>query len=292
MRNIDSQTITQAVIGYNSADTEPRLRLLLDRLVLHLHDYIREVKPTHAEWRAAVDFLSQAGAITTDERNEFMLTSDVLGVSSLVDMVNSVGGATASSVLGPFHIRDAPELPVGGDLIRDNPGDRVVVWGHVRTRTGAPVRGAVLEIWQTAANGLYSNQDPAQPDFNFRASMRVGADGRYAFTTVKPEPYTIPMDGPVGGLLRATGRPPWRPSHLHMILTAPGFRPVVTELFPLDDPHLDCDAVFGVRQSLVIEYQARTDASALPADIQARDRLGPLFYEVHFDFALAETTPA
>jgi hydroxyquinol 1,2-dioxygenase len=292
VRNIDSKTITDAVISYNSASTDPRLRQLLEGLVTHLHAYIRDVKPTHAEWRTAIDFLSRAGAITTDERNEFVLTSDVLGVSSLIDMLNSSSGGTESSVLGPFHILGAPDLPVGGDLIRDNPGDHVLVSGTVRRRDGAPIAGAVLEIWQTAANGLYSNQDPAQPSYNLRASMRVGHDGRYAFTTVKPEPYTIPQDGPVGDLLRATGRPPWRPSHLHVIVTAPGFRSLVTELFPSDDPHLDRDAVFGVRNSLVMTYQRRTDASLLPDDIQARDKLTAVFFEVEFDVVLIEQRAA
>jgi hydroxyquinol 1,2-dioxygenase len=292
VRDINSKTITDAVIGYSSSATEPRLRFLLDRLVVHLHDYMRDVKLTHAEWRSTIAFLTQAGAITTSERNEFVLTSDVLGVSSLVDMLNSSVGGTESSVLGPFHILGAPALPVGGDLIKDNSGEHVVVSGRVLAQNGAPIAGATIEIWQTAANGLYSNQDPDQPGYNLRASVRVGPDGRYAFTTVKPVPYTVPNDRPVGDLLRATGRPPWRPSHLHMIATAPGFRTVVTEVFPSDDPHLDSDAVFGVRKSLVVDYQQRTDARALPSDIQARDRLTAVFYEVVFDLVLVEQPPA
>lgn len=287
MRNINSETITDAVISSCAPGTDARLRQVLHSGLAHLHDFIREVKPTHAEWRTLIELLTRAGEITTRERNEFVLFSDVLGVSSLVDMVNSDPKATAASVLGPFHIRDAPDIKVGGDLIGDNAGDAVVVTGHVRDPEGNPVRGAVIDIWQTADNGLYSNQDPNQPDYNLRARMKLGDDGRYLFSTVKPKPYTVPDDGPVGDLLRAMGRKPWRPSHLHMIVEGEGFKPIVTELFPSDDPYLDSDAVFGVRQSLVIEYRPQSDKSDLPADLEAREKLKAPFYAVDFDFVLA-----
>lgn len=286
MRDIDRDSITAAVMAACGPATTPRVRELLAGAVTHLHDYIREVRPTHAEWRAVIGFLTRAGAITTEERNEFVLASDVLGVSSLIDIVNSAPGATESSVLGPFHLRGAPDLPVGGDLIGDNPGSPVLVTGIVRDLEGRPVAGAVLEIWQTAANGLYSNQDPEQAAYNLRATQQTGADGRYAFTTVKPEPYSVPDDGPVFDLLRATGRKAWRPSHLHVIVEAPGYRSVVTELFPSDDPYLDRDAVFGVRESLVVTYQPQADAASLPDDITARARLRGPFSRVDFDFVL------
>lgn len=289
MRTVNQQSITQAFMDYCSQDTDPRLRFLLERLVTHLHGFAREVQLTHEEWRAMIAFLTKAGEMTTDERNEFILLSDVLGLSSLVDMVNSPDGATASSVLGPFHILGAPDLPVGGDLKRDNDGATVVVQGRVLSAAGAPIPGAVLEIWQTADNGLYSNQDTAQPDYNLRTRQTVGEDGRYAFTTVRPAPYTVPDDGPVGELLRATGRHPWRPSHLHFIVQADGFNPLVTELFPDDDPYLDQDAVFGVREDLVMHYQEQTDATAAPADLEAIDRLTTPFYSVDFDFRLSPT---
>ena len=164
----------------------------------------------------------------------------------------------------------------------------MVVGGRVLTPGGDPIEGAELEIWQTADNGLYSNQDAQQEEYNFRAHMTTGADGRYLFTTVRPAPYTVPSDGPVGELLANTGRHPWRPSHLHFIVTAPGHRTLVTEVFPSDDPYLDEDAVFGVREQLVMEYQERTDASDLPDDLAAKDRLASPFYVVDFDFVLAE----
>lgn len=287
MRDIDSETITDAVISSCAPVADARLREVLSKGLWHLHDFIRETRPTHAEWRKMIELLTRAGEITDKERNEFVLFSDVLGVSSLVDMVNSDPAATAASVLGPFHIRDAPALKFGGDLIRGNDGDQVVFSGRIRDPQGRPVRGAVMDIWQTAANGLYSNQDPKQPDYNLRAQMKIGDDGRYLFSTVKPSPYTVPDDGPVGELLRAMGRRPWRPSHLHIIIEAKGFKPIVTELFPSDDPYLDNDAVFGVRKSLVIEYKLRDDPENQPAELEARTRLKNPFYSVEYDFTLA-----
>ncbi len=287
MRNIDSGTITKAVIDSCAPETDERLRVVLSSGLTHLHNFIREARPSHAEWRKMIELLTRAGEITTEERNEFVLFSDVLGVSSLVDMVNSDPKATAASVLGPFHIRGAPELKFGGDLIRENPGEHVVVSGQVRDPQGQPVRGAMLEVWQTAENGLYSNQDPQQPDYNLRATMKLGADGKFLFTTVKPAPYTVPDDGPVGDLLKAMGRRPWRPAHFHVIVTAQGHKPIVTELFPSTDPYLDNDAVFGVRKSLVFEYKHSNDAGNLPAALEAREKLKTPFYAVDFDFVLA-----
>lgn len=289
MRNVDQQSITQAFLDYCGEDTDPRMRVILERLAHHLHAFTREVELTHEEWRKAVEFLTAAGNITTPERNEFILLSDVLGLSSLVDMIHSPKEATASSVLGPFHIQGAPDLPVGGDLKGDNDGDTVVVQGRVLTSDGKPIPGAALEIWQTAENGLYSNQDNAQPDYNLRARQVVGEDGGYAFTTIRPAPYTVPDDGPVGDLLRATGRHPWRPSHLHFIIEAEGFRTLVTELFPDDDPYLDEDAVFGVREDLTMHYREGSAPKDAPADLDARDRLTTPFYVIDFDFHLART---
>ena len=289
MRNVDQHTITQAFLDYCGDDTDPRLRIILERLAHHLHAFTREVELTHDEWRKAIEFLTAAGNISTPERNEFILLSDVLGLSSLVDMIHSPKEATASSVLGPFHITGAPDLPVGGDLKGDNDGDTVIVQGKVLSPDGKPIPGAALEIWQTAENGLYSNQDTAQPDYNLRARQVVGEDGRYAFTTVRPAPYTVPDDGPVGDLLRATGRHPWRPSHLHFIIQAEGFRTLVTELFPDDDPYLDEDAVFGVRQDLTMHYRECSDPKDAPSDLDAKERLTKTFYRIDFDFRLARS---
>ncbi len=288
MRNVTADSITQAFMDYCGEDTDPRLREILQSLSKHLHAFVKETGLTHDEWRKGIELLTKAGEITDAERNEFVLFSDVLGISSLVDMVNSPDGATSSSVLGPFHILGSPPLPVGGDLIRDNPGPQVVVQGYVKDLRGKSIANANIEIWQTADNGLYSNQDNVQSEFNLRASMTSDDNGRYAFTTVRPAPYMVPTDGPVGELLRATGRDAWRPSHLHFIIQADGFRSLVTEVFPDDDPYLDSDAVFGVREDLVTTYEPAGDASALADDLQARDNLADDFTTLNFDFVLAD----
>ena len=287
MRTVTKDTITGAFLDYCGAETDPRLRFVLEKLVAHLHDFSREVKLTHAEWRKGIELLTRAGDITDAERNEFVLMSDVFGLSSLVDMINSPDDATPASVLGPFHILGAPELPVGGDLKKDNAGETVIVQGKVTNTDGEPLAGAVIEIWQTADNGLYSNQDADQPDYNLRGRMKLGDDGLYAFTTVRPAPYTVPSDGPVGDLLSATGRHPWRPSHLHFIVMAETYRTLVTEVFPDDDPYLDEDAVFGVRQGLLARYKRHEDIAEAPAGLVAGERLTVPFFTVEFDFALA-----
>lgn len=286
MRNVTPETLTDTLLGLSGPHTDPRLQEVLTALVRHLHAFAKEVGLTHAEWRKGIELMTRAGEMTDAERNEFVLFSDVLGLSSLVDMINSPQGCTSSSVLGPFHILGAPDLPVGGDMIGGNEGPQVVVEGRVFDQSGDPVEGATIELWQTADNGLYSNQDPGQPDYNLRISMRTGADGRYALSTIRPAPYMVPDDGPVGDLLKATGRHPWRPSHLHFIVTAEGYRTLVTEVFPSDDPFLDEDAVFGVRSDLVMEYRPG-DRTALADDIVARDRLSDTFCKVDFDFTLA-----
>ncbi len=288
MRSVSKENITQEFLEYCGPETSPRLKFVLEKLVGHLHDFAREVDLTHEEWRKGLDILTKSGAICTPERNEFVLLSDVLGLSSLVDMINSPDDGTPSSVLGPFHILGAPNLPVGGDLRKDNDGATVIVAGQISDPAGVPVKGAEIEIWQTADNGLYSNQDPQQPDYNLRAHMIVGDDGRYMFSTVRPAPYTVPDDGPVGELLHATGRHPWRPSHLHFIVTAPGFRTLVTEVFPSDDPYLDEDAVFGVREALIMEYRQQADRGNIPEMLINPDGVTDPFYTVDFDFVLVE----
>lgn len=287
MRTVTSDNITQAFIDYMGDDTDERIKFLMTKLVEHIHDFVRETKLSHDEWRKALELLFKAGEISDSERNEFVLFSDVLGLSSIVDMINSPDDGTPSSVLGPFHVLGAPDLPVGADLKGDNEGDLVVVGGVVKSTDGTPIRDAVLEIWQTADNGLYSGQDEGQPEYNLRARMKTGADGRYLFSTVRPAPYVVPDDGPVGELLRATGRHPWRPSHLHFIATADGYRQLVTEVFPSDDIYLDEDAVFGVREKLVMEYQERNDIDGLPDDLSIKDKISGKFFAVDFDFILS-----
>ncbi len=285
MRTVTAESLTETLLALSGPETDPRVQEVLSSLVRHLHAFATEVGLTHAEWRKGLELLTRAGEISDAERNEFVLFSDVLGLSSLVDMINSPDGCTSSSVLGPFHILGAPELPVGGDMIGDNEGPQVVVQGRVLDQSGKPIEGARIELWQTADNGLYSGQDPTQPEYNLRMAMTTGADGRYAVSTIRPAPYMVPTDGPVGDILNATGRHAWRPSHLHFIIHAAGFRTLVTEVFPSDDPYLDADAVFGVRSDLVMEYKPG-DRAALAPDIVARDRLADGFSHIDFDFVL------
>lgn len=291
MRNLTPDTITKAFLSYLGEGTDPRVRELLEGLVRHLHAYVREVGLTHDEWRKALELLQWAGRITNPERNEFVLFSDVLGVSSLVDMINSSAGGTSSSVLGPFHISGAPPLKNGGDLKREIDGEVVLVEGQVRGVDGEPVAGAKVDIWQTAPNGLYSSQDPDQDTYSFHGVITTGSDGRYVFTTVRPVSYTVPTDGPVGELLEAAGRHPWRPSHLHFIVTAQGYRSLVTEVFADDDPYLDQDTVFGVREDLVMTYVPQP-AGSFPTGLELSGKVEGEFVHVDFDLVLAREAVA
>jgi hydroxyquinol 1,2-dioxygenase len=255
--------------------------------VAHLHDFARDVNLTHDEWRTGIAFLEGCAAIETEDRHEFVLASDVLGLSSLVDMLHSKPEATSSSVLGPFHVSGAPPLAVGGDMKRDYGGPLLLAEGTVTDTDGKPIAGAVIDIWQTAPNGLYASQDEDQDVYSFHGLQTVGDDGRYAFTTVKPVEYTVPTDGPVGDILRACGRHPWRPSHLHYIVTAPGYKSLVTEIFPDDDPYLDQDTVFGVRNDLVMTYVTKP-ADEFPDGMAVSGKVNDPFLYVKFDVMLAK----
>lgn len=288
MRNVTADNITDVFMGYLSDDTDPRFREIMASLVKHLHDFARETKLTHDEWRQGIAFLEGCAAIETADRHEFVLASDVLGLSSLVDMISSRPGATSSSVLGPFHVSGAPRLAFGGDMKRHYAGPVLLAEGVIKDTSGAPIPGAELDIWQTAPNGLYASQDEEQDTYSFHGLMTVGDDGRYAFTTVKPVEYTVPSDGPVGDILRACGRHPWRPSHLHYIAKAAGYRPLVTEVFPDDDPYLDQDTVFGVRSDLVMHY-TECPPSDFPDGLELSGKVTEPFLRVHFDITLAAT---
>jgi len=286
MRNVTSNNITDTFLGYFGEDTDPRLREIMTSLATHLHAFAKETNLTHAEWQKGLDILRRTGNITTPERDEFVLMSDVLGLSSLVDMINSSEG-TNSSVLGPFHIANSPPMEMGADLRGDYEGELILVTGKVLDLKGNPIEGATLDIWQTAPNGLYSSQDPEQDTYNFHALFTTGADGGYHFTTVRPVSYTVPTDGPVGEILNATGRHPWRPSHLHYIIKAAGFRTLVTEVFPDDDPYLDQDTVFGVRDDLVMTYVQQPADSFPAAGYQLSGKVTEPYSRVDFDLVLS-----
>lgn len=285
MRNVTKDNITEVFMGYLAEDSDTRVRDVIGAMVKHLHAFARETNLTHDEWRKGIDFLQGCAAVECEDRHEFVLASDVLGLSSLVDMLHSSPEATSSSVLGPFHVSGAPPLAFGGDMKRHYGGPILLAEGTIKDTDGNPIAGAELDIWQTAPNGKYASQDEEQDTYSFHGLMTVGDDGRYAFTTVKPVEYTVPDDGPVGEILRACGRHPWRPSHLHYIVKAPGYRSLVTEIFPDDDPYLDEDTVFGVRNDLVMTYVEKP-ASEFPEGLELSGSLTESFLHVEFDVTL------
>lgn len=287
MRNITKDNLADVFDSYMGEDVNPRLREVMSSLVSHLHSFAKDVNLTHAEWETGISFLERAGEISDKERHEFVLLSDVLGLSSLVDMINSRPEGTSSSVLGPFHITGSPPLAIGGDMKDRFDGPVLLAQGIIKDTEGTPIEGASLDIWQTAPNGLYSSQDPDQDTYSFHGIQTTGRDGRYAFTSVKPVEYTVPTDGPVGDILNATGRHPWRPSHLHFIVKADGYRPLVTEIFAEDDPYLDQDTVFGVREDLIMNYQDMP-AGTFPEGFALSGTVNDAYLKVDFDLTLVK----
>jgi catechol 1,2-dioxygenase len=258
--------LTAEVLSRIEAAPDPRLREVLRAAVGHLHAFAGEVNLTPAEWMAGIEFLTAVGRATTAERQEFILLSDTLGLSSYVEMIAhpAVDGATEATVLGPFYVPEAPWRAYGDTIaVRDPGGVPTLVRGHVRSVAGAPLAGAVLDVWQTASNGRYDVQDPDQPRGNMRGRFRIADDGTYALRTSRPVSYAVPDDGPVGALLRASGRHPWRAAHIHVIVAAEGHRPVTTHLFDAANEYLDSDTVFGVRDSLVKEFVPGPDGTLL-----------------------------
>jgi protocatechuate 3,4-dioxygenase beta subunit len=273
MRDLNETNATDAVIAQIRSEN-PRLQELLVGLVRHLHAFVREVELTEAEWMAAIRYLTAVGQKSDDKRQEFILLSDVLGVSILVDAINhrKLAGATESSVFGPFWVAGAPELPHGSSIARGEEaltGEPTVVHGRVMGEDGRPIAGASLDIWQASPAGMYDVQDPSQPEMNLRGLFRSGVDGTFWFKTVKPAAYPIPDDGPVGDLLRAIGRHPMRPAHIHFMVGAPGYETLITHIFVEGDPYLESDAVFGVKGSLVVDFawnRSETDAARFGVD--------------------------
>jgi protocatechuate 3,4-dioxygenase beta subunit len=250
----------------------PRLKQVMTSLVRHLHDFVKDVELTEEEWGVAIDFLTRTGHMSNDVRQEFILLSDVLGVSMLVETINhrTGGTSTESTVLGPFHMVESPPRELGDDVALDGKGTPCLVSGQVTGPDGEPLAGASVDVWQTNEDGFYDVQQPGiQPAGNLRGMFTTDEQGRYWFRSVVPRHYPIPDDGPVGQLLAATGRHPNRPAHLHFIVAAPGYRPVTTHVFVDDSPYLDSDAVFGVKESLVrsvpeVDDPARAARIGLP----------------------------
>lgn len=273
------------VISRNAAAKDARLREVMEVIVRHLHAAVKEIEPTEEEWFKAIMFLTDTGHMCNEWRQEFILLSDTLGVSMLVDAINNrkPSGASESTVLGPFHVADAPELPLGADICLDQKGEPMLVRGRILSTDGNPIANARIDVWQANDEGFYDVQQKGiQPDFNLRGVFRTNEKGEYWFRGVKPKYYPIPDDGPVGKLLASLGRHPYRPAHLHYIIEAEGFEPLTTHIFDPDDPYIDSDAVFGVKASLMAEFDKITDPVR-----QNEAGFDSPFFEVVHDFVLA-----
>jgi hydroxyquinol 1,2-dioxygenase len=244
-----------------AGDINSRLHTVLGAIVRHLHAAVKEVEPTHEEWLATIEFLTKTGQMCSDWRQEYILLSDILGVSMLVDAINHrrPSAATANTILGPFYVPDAPRYSLGTNICLDGKGEPMVVQGRVLDMDGKPIPGALIDVWQTNDDGFYDVQQKGiQPDFNLRGVFTSDGDGSYNFRSVRPRFYPIPDDGPAGQLLRQLGRNQFRAAHIHFIVTAPNFDPVITHIFDPDCQYLGQDTVFGVKESLVAEFQKKT----------------------------------
>ena len=276
MRSLTEANVTEAVVEKTASTTDPRLKEIMTSFIEHLHGFIRDIEPTEQEWFQAIQFLTQVGHTCDDVRQEYILLSDTLGASILVDAINNrkPDGATESSVLGPFYREGAPEYDYSADMSGNTEGQSSLIAGRVLDTEGNPVANACLDVWQTAPNGFYEVQDPDQPEFNLRGKFYTNSDGSFEFVTVAPVSYPIPNDGPVGKMLGALGRHPNRPAHIHFIVSAEGYETVVTQLFTEGDEYLDSDAVFGVKDSLIVDFQPATDGRE---------------YQVNYDFVLVRS---
>ena len=283
MRDFDENSITDAVLQRLAGAEDPRLRQVAQSLVRHLHAFVRDVEPSFEEWQHAINFLTRIGHMCDGKRQEFILLSDTLGVSMLVDAINHrlPEGATPTTVLGPFYVEGAPELPLGAEVARAMKGEALHVSGRVTTAGGGPIPGAIVDIWHSDEDGYYDVQRADQPDANLRARFRTDTEGRFHFWTLTPTSYPVPDDGPVGDLLRATGRHPMRPAHVHFMIAAPGHETLVTHVFVAGDPYLDSDAVFGVKQELIAEFVQHSPGKGP----DGRDLQGT-WRKLSYDFAL------
>ncbi|MCM3844775.1 catechol 1,2-dioxygenase [Pseudonocardia sp. DR1-2] len=279
---VTEDTITDAAVARWATAHDPRTAELMTALVRHLHDFARETRLTEDEWMAAVRWLTATGQISDDKREEFILASDVLGLSMLVVQQNHRldPAATPATVLGPFHIDGSPEKASGEDMSDGLPGDPLFVHGSVRALDGTPVTGAVLDVWQSDADGTYEAQLDVD-EARLRAKYTTGDDGGYCLRTIAPLGYAIPMDGPVGDLVSRTDISPMRPAHIHFLLAVPGYEPLITHLFREGTEFLDSDVVFGVRHELVVGFTRRE-----PGPTPDGGHSEVPWYEARYDFVL------
>ncbi|TMQ10611.1 MAG: hydroxyquinol 1,2-dioxygenase [Deltaproteobacteria bacterium] len=286
--------LTESVLNSYAGAPDPRVASVLRKLITHLHAFVRDSELTLDEWTRAIDFLNRTGQISGATRQEFILLSDVLGVSMLVDAINHRGeaGATDTTVLGPFYVGEHRVTPHGTDLAGSAPGERVLVEASVSDTAGRPIAGAHVDVWHADIDGMYDSQKPGyrldEPHLRARFVTGSGVDaGRFSFRTVMPHSYPVPTDGPVGELLRAAGRHAMRPAHIHFVINAAGYQPLVTHLFVAGDSYLDSDAVYGVKPSLIVRLEPH-DEPTWPDGTPAPAR----WYRTSYRFALRKETPA
>lgn len=286
MKDFTVENLTGEVIkAYTARTASPRMKAIFTSLITHLHGFVKDVELTEPEWFAAIEFLTDTGKKCDDKRQEFILLSDTLGVSMLVDAINHPkgGAGTESTVLGPFFVPGSPDEAYGADIRRRHldQAETCLVTGRVTDQHGQPLAGATLEVWQTAANGFYDVQDPSAPEWNLRGRFTTDADGRYALVTETPVSYPVPTDGPVGRMLAAAGRHAFRPAHLHFMVKAAGCEPLITHVFVKGDQYLDSDAVFATKESLVGEFTRSDDAAEAK-----RFGIEAPYSKLSFDFGL------
>lgn len=278
MQDLNETTITDAVREQMARTADPRLRQIMDAAVLHLHNFAREVNLTPAEWLEGIKFLTATGHASTPIRQEFILLSDVLGLSALVNALHDKGSTelgTQTSLLGPFYREAAPEIPLGGSIIRTASVPLITLYGQVVDTAGNGIPHATVEVWQTDEHGLYDLQMNGGAQMDMRGRVRCDHEGKYHFRTVRPLGYSIPLDGPVGRLVQAQARHGFRPSHIHFLIAAPGYRELVTALYFGDDKHVESDTVFGVSASLVVRARDNDPNTPIPG-----------LAAVHYDFRL------
>ena len=287
MRNQIEHDLTASVLARVGSAADPRFKEVMAALIRHLHDFVREVGLTEDEWFECIKFLTATGQKCDGKRQEYILLSDVLGVSMLVDAINHrrPRGATENTVLGPFYVHGAPEIRNGDDMAAGWKGEPTYVTGRVLDGAGKPIRSALLDIWQSSADGRYDVQLSDSGEKQLRARLRADDEGRFRFRTIKPTPYPVPTDGPVGLILERMGRHPMRPAHLHFIVSASGYETVVTHIFVKGDPYLGSDVVFGVKESLVVEFK-RIDSAAEASKVG----LAAPFFAASYDFVLSSAS--
>jgi hydroxyquinol 1,2-dioxygenase len=293
MSQYAAQDIAQAVIDRMADAKDARFKEVMSALVKHAHAFVQEVQLTPDEWMAGVQFLTRVGQACDEKRQECILLSDTLGISMLVVALAQARGAaqhptepgeaepTEATVLGPFYWEGAPVLPAGADIAADAPGERAWYHGRVTDTLGRPVANAALDVWSGDAEGFYDLQKGPDAPMQLRARFHTDADGRYSFWSIKPAFYPVPADGPVGDMLRGMGRHPFRPGHMHTMLHAEGCQPLITHLFDADSPYIDSDAVFGVRNSLIVKFRRHEAGTAPDGRVLAQP-----WYECEYDFRL------